>query len=548
MPPSARKSSVGAARRAVQKSHVPYRGDDPTVGKRTGISVQPVARGSDGFEPFDQLIGQLSEHEPLKKKKKRKKSISQEEDEEEDDEDGEMSMDVDSPIQNYSNTRPPTTPRTPRPIARTSEVDFDQVPSPRPHGSGGRTAGPSRLTKSAQELLDQDEDDEDYSGDGGGFDDYAQPDGDSPPREVSFTEMDTREEDDEEEQDEEEEQPVASPTRGKGKAVEEVEDEIALGMDDVDMAPPESDEEEEAPASPPKKAPPKPKPAPKPRVQKENRERARERDVPDGVRRSRRVPYAPLDWWRLERVEYGGRDPDGEPILCPTIKAIIRIPKEPVIPLGKQGRAARARAHKGAPTPKVVEKVVEVPVEVLSANPEEGWDDGTETDGVVKSYPDGEDVMRRIAFTAKMFQPTAAANNEWFFQKVFNDPDFVAAGQLLIPPKGRKPSKQTKDNTFIFFVIEGAVNLKVCETSLIVASGGMFMVPRGNTYFIENIADRDAKLFFTQARKLRENEPDEAPRGSSSGVIQQPARAVSVVTGSEAVREKQLRRGMSSNV
>ncbi|KAJ6574671.1 hypothetical protein B0H19DRAFT_1125198 [Mycena capillaripes] len=41
----------------------------------------------------------------------------------------------------------------------------------------------------------------------------------------------------------------------------------------------------------------------------------------------------------------------------------------------------------------------------------------------------------------------------------------------------------------------------------------MFMVPRGNSYFIENIADRDAKLFFTQARKMREDEDeDSSPR------------------------------------
>ena len=94
MPPSARKSSVGAARRAGQKSHVPYRGDDPTVGKKTGISVQPVPRGSDGFEPFDQLIDQLKEHEPARTRKK-KKSVPQDREEDED-EDGEMSMDVDS--------------------------------------------------------------------------------------------------------------------------------------------------------------------------------------------------------------------------------------------------------------------------------------------------------------------------------------------------------------------------------------------------------------------------------------------------------------------
>jgi len=41
-----------------------------------------------------------------------------------------------------------------------------------------------------------------------------------------------------------------------------------------------------------------------------------------------------------------------------------------------------------------------------------------------------------------------SARDNWSFDKVFNDDDFIAAGQLVIPPKGRKPSKQAKDNTY----------------------------------------------------------------------------------------------------
>ena len=42
-----------------------------------------------------------------------------------------------------------------------------------------------------------------------------------------------------------------------------------------------------------------------------------------------------------------------------------------------------------------------------------------------------------------------AANSDFMFQKTFGDGDFIAAGQLLIPPHGEKPSKGTKDNTFV---------------------------------------------------------------------------------------------------
>jgi centromere protein C len=48
-----------------------------------------------------------------------------------------------------------------------------------------------------------------------------------------------------------------------------------------------------------------------------------------------------------------------------------------------------------------------------------------------------------------MVIPKAAANSEWFFQKIFGDGDFIAAGQLLIPPQVKKPGKGTKDNTYV---------------------------------------------------------------------------------------------------
>ena len=54
-----------------------------------------------------------------------------------------------------------------------------------------------------------------------------------------------------------------------------------------------------------------------------------------------------------------------------------------------------------------------------------------------------------IAFTAKMVNPKPAANHDFFFQKVFGDGDFIAAGVLVIPPKKFKPTKGTKDNTFV---------------------------------------------------------------------------------------------------
>jgi centromere protein C len=48
-----------------------------------------------------------------------------------------------------------------------------------------------------------------------------------------------------------------------------------------------------------------------------------------------------------------------------------------------------------------------------------------------------------------MYQPHMAANNEWKYQRIFGDSEFIAAGQLTIPIAGCKPNKSAKDNTYV---------------------------------------------------------------------------------------------------
>ena len=78
--------------RTPSKPHIPYRGDDPNVGKKTGIPVpRSILRTSDGYEPFNDVLSQAVTPPPRRKKKR----VSEVEEEEED-EFGEASMDVDS--------------------------------------------------------------------------------------------------------------------------------------------------------------------------------------------------------------------------------------------------------------------------------------------------------------------------------------------------------------------------------------------------------------------------------------------------------------------
>ena len=136
----------------------------------------------------------------------------------------------------------------------------------------------------------------------------------------------------------------------------------------------------------------------------------------------------------------------------------MRIPKEPPKPLGATHRKRRNT------TPRSKSEVV-----VAIDNPEEGWDDKTKTNGVVVDWFTGNEVSRRtfrhlysfpffrfpdlhpagLAFPGRLVNHRPAANNDFFFTKVFGDGEYIAAGQLKIPPHKHKPSKMTKDNTYV---------------------------------------------------------------------------------------------------
>jgi len=149
-------------------------------------------------------------------------------------------------------------------VTRTSDIDFDQVPSPRSQGAARKSTGytsgpgPSRLSNSfhAQDLQrdsEEDDDDEDHE-DARDYDDQSggSDEGDSP-QGTSFMQMDQDDDDeepevdhngvpDDEEPEEETPPPPARRVKGKGRATlpevpeereSEVEDEIAKGLEDV---------------------------------------------------------------------------------------------------------------------------------------------------------------------------------------------------------------------------------------------------------------------------------------------------------------------------
>ena|SRR6266576_1872216 len=107
----------------------------------------------------------------------------------------------------------------------------------------------------------------------------------------------------------------------------------------------------------------------------------------EGVRKSAREHIKPLEWWRGERYVYGrDRSNSSGPVFVPPIKEIMRIPKEPAVPLGSKHKRSSARMRSKS-------RVIEQPPVVY--NPEEGWDDNTSEQGKILDYPSGQEKMRR---------------------------------------------------------------------------------------------------------------------------------------------------------
>ncbi|KAJ4475020.1 Mif2/CENP-C like-domain-containing protein [Lentinula aciculospora] len=181
----------------------------------------------------------------------------------------------------------------------------------------------------------------------------------------------------------------------------------------------------------------------------------------------------------------------------------------------KVDQSTATSSHKSTPPtpPKTTKRRSKSSIS-FTAFPEQGWDDNTPTNGNVFDFRTEQPVSRHITQTEKFTTHSlrVAYEGNWSFCKVFADGSFMASGYIHLPPGGRKSSKSVKDNTYIFHVVEGAVNVKIHDTAYIMAQGGSFMVPRGNVYFIENICERTAKLMFVQAREVTAGEQDDPLR------------------------------------
>ncbi|RUP48913.1 Mif2/CENP-C like-domain-containing protein [Jimgerdemannia flammicorona] len=142
-------------------------------------------------------------------------------------------------------------------------------------------------------------------------------------------------------------------------------------------------------------------------------------------------------------------------------------------------------------------------------------------EGVVVQYGSGQEIRRPVI--GSMLKPKAVNNQAYMFQKVFSEGEFMSSGIVLLPKGAEKPNKNSRASAMVFYVISGSVRVTIHKTTFVISTGGQFIVPRGNQYRIVNVANRESRLHFTQAREINvpvlpavELEAAEALGGSGS--------------------------------
>ena len=194
----------------------------------------------------------------------------------------------------------------------------------------------------------------------------------------------------------------------------------------------------------------------------------------NGLRRGRRHRIPPLDWWRGERALYGRANdeepssndaPNSEGLVAPVLKEVVRVPRAPGEGTFSGMRRFRPKpaGYPGPGRPPGVRNFVprgasagaESDEDGAGAgvyrvrHPEDGWDRDTEPFGRVMDADRGVEVPMRIACTASSIRPRPAFNQNFSYEKLFGVGEFMAAGILVIPYGGEKPTKPSKDNNYV---------------------------------------------------------------------------------------------------
>ncbi|MCJ1479676.1 hypothetical protein MMC13_008362 [Lambiella insularis] len=240
----------------------------------------------------------------------------------------------------------------------------------------------------------------------------------------------------------------------------------------------------------------------------------------DGSRllRSGRTSVKPIAYWRGERIVYGESNLDGNNVVLPAIKEVIRT--EEVVDPRPDPRPKR-KNRRGNGTEKARLQDVEEEDE-----DQEAWEQGAgilraevlQWDPVTQRGVDDnvEDVELALAPVALQGLTREVKGAEFTYAKTLTLP-FFHSGMVDLPSGGVKRMKNSRKNHMVFWVFSGRVRVDVSGTDFSIGRGGMWQVPRGNFYSIANQHQKPARVFFAQGCYMEAGpgEPGEGEVGSS---------------------------------
>ncbi|KZM26709.1 mitotic fidelity of chromosome transmission- protein [Ascochyta rabiei] len=215
--------------------------------------------------------------------------------------------------------------------------------------------------------------------------------------------------------------------------------------------------------------------------------REMEPDAIARVGRTGRHRVAPIDFWKNDRINYNH---DG------SMATVVKAPSpEPV---------TRTSTYYKKGKKKTLTAIEEDEVEL------DPWeeDDGFLT-GNYKDYDPANEftspglVEGVLAWSEKGIKPEAVGDGSFQYARIGGSgpAGFLNWGMIELRADQMKRSKNSRKMHMVFNVQSGAVEVKVHENEFTVHKGGIWQVPRGNTYSIKNVSSGTTRIFFAQARE-----------------------------------------------
>ncbi|KAF1990687.1 hypothetical protein K402DRAFT_389615 [Aulographum hederae CBS 113979] len=216
--------------------------------------------------------------------------------------------------------------------------------------------------------------------------------------------------------------------------------------------------------------------------------------------RSGRPSVQPINYWCGERIE---RNFDG------TMKEIIRAED---VQMPKRS-ASRAPSRRPGARKRAMSALEEVEEEEVDEKAQKWELEGGVLAGRVRQYdPETNsgvnDVLyeQELAIAPSGITTHKVPGSDFSYAKLFTLP-FFGNGMVDIPPGGYKRAKNSRRMHMAFFVHTGRVLVSVAENEFSVGKGGVWQVPRGNMYSIDNQGKQPARVFFAQGCEV-ERQPE----------------------------------------